>query len=324
MRISAIITAYNCDAYIGDAIESVLAQTRRPDEVVVVDDGSTDGTAAIVQSYAAAGVRHIWQENGGPGAARNRGIAETSGALVCFLDGDDLWLPEKTARQEAFLAANPQVGMVTCDRWTWNVLHNKRRLERYGVAPGQSLRREILVRNVIGNPSMVMVRRAVLDAAGGFNTSMRWAEEWELWIRIAARAEIGVVHTPLVTYRAHIGGLSHANLWARFDGQHRIAARAIGLYAAPPARPLLLLRSWSLAEHARAVYAIRYGLPLPQRMRHIIAALVANPFEQPVAKLKLIIHGLLGEEPYHRAKRQLRAALGRGERPPHVEELPLP
>jgi GT2 family glycosyltransferase len=324
MQISAIITAYNCEAYIGDAIKSVLAQTRQPDEIVVVDDGSTDGTAAIVRSYAAAGVRYVWQENGGPGAARNRGIAETSGALVCFLDGDDLWLPEKTARQEALLAANPQTGMVTCDRWTWNVIHNKRRFDRYGVAPGRSLRREILVRNVIGNPSMVMIRRSVLDAVGGFDPAIRWAEDWEMWIRVAARAEIRVVPVPLMIYRSHTSGLSHTNLWARFGGQRRIAARAIGLYAPAHARPLLLLRSWSVAEHARAVYAVRYGLPLPQRMRHIIAALISNPFEQPAAKLKLVIHGLLGEEPYHRAKRRLREALGRGERPPHVEELPLP
>lgn len=320
-RISAIITAYNCQAYIGDAIESVLSQTRRPDEIVVVDDGSTDGTAAIVRTYAADGVRHVHQENGGPSAARNRGIAETTGELICFLDGDDLWLPEKTSRQAAFLMAHPQVGMVTCDRWTWNVMHDKRRIEHYGVAAGKSLRHEILIRNVVGNPSMVMLRRGALESAGRFNMDMRWAEEWELWIRIAARTEIAVIHEPLITYRAHISGLSHENLWARFDGQHRIAARAIGVYARPSERPLLLLRSWSLAEHSRAVYSVRYGLPLAERMRHIVAALISNPLEQTSAKARLVVHGLLGEEPYHRAKRRLRAALGRPAARPASEEV---
>src|SRR5689334_1491177 len=95
-HVSAIITTYNYAQFIRGAIESVLQQTVCPAEIVVVDDGSTDNTAAIVARYAAAGVRYVYQENGGASAARNRGLRETQGELVAFLDGDDRWLPDKT------------------------------------------------------------------------------------------------------------------------------------------------------------------------------------------------------------------------------------
>ena len=97
--VSAIITTYNYGRFIEGAIDSVLHQTRPPDEVVVVDDGSTDDTAAIVARYRSRGVRYIYQQNAGAGSARNRGIQATSGELVAFLDADDRWLPDKIALQ---------------------------------------------------------------------------------------------------------------------------------------------------------------------------------------------------------------------------------
>src|SRR5216684_1094167 len=98
-RVSAIIPAYNGEAFVADAIESVLAQTFPVSEIVVVDDGSTDQTAEVVERYASKGVRCIRQKNQGPTAARNRGIVQTTGELLAFLDCDDIWLPEKTALQ---------------------------------------------------------------------------------------------------------------------------------------------------------------------------------------------------------------------------------
>src|SRR3954454_14488963 len=108
--ISAIITTYNYAQFIAAAIESVLNQTRRPDEIVVVDDGSTDHTATIVATYAAQGVRYVFKANGGAGSARNRGLRETTGDLVTFLDADDRWLPDKLERQLDHLARYPAAG----------------------------------------------------------------------------------------------------------------------------------------------------------------------------------------------------------------------
>src|SRR5260370_27491420 len=114
-RVSAIITAFNGEAFIAAAIESVLGQTRPADEIVVVDDGSTDDTAAIVERFHSRGVRLVRQENRGPSEARNRGIAETTGNLIAFLDCDDLWVPAKTERQIEHLLDHPAVGPLTSD-----------------------------------------------------------------------------------------------------------------------------------------------------------------------------------------------------------------
>ena len=116
-RVSVVITTYNYERFVAAAIESVLRQTVRPDEIVVVDDGSTDATAAVVARYAARGVRYIRQANAGPGAARNRGIRETRGDLIAFLDADDRWLPDKLARQLAHLRRYPAAGLVTGGEW---------------------------------------------------------------------------------------------------------------------------------------------------------------------------------------------------------------
>lgn len=95
MRVSAVITAYNSETFVKDAVESVLRQTLPVNEVVVVDDGSSDRTGEIVKQFAERGVRYLYQDNQGPGAARNCGVNETSGELIAFLDADDIWLKHK-------------------------------------------------------------------------------------------------------------------------------------------------------------------------------------------------------------------------------------
>src|SRR5438045_7019632 len=116
-RISAVITTYNYERFVAGAIESVLKQTHTPDEIVVADDGSTDATAAVVESYASRGVRYVCQEHKGTSAIRNLGIRESHGDLVAFLDADDRWLPDKLARQLDHLRRYPTAGLVTGNAW---------------------------------------------------------------------------------------------------------------------------------------------------------------------------------------------------------------
>jgi len=111
--ISVIIPAYNHARYLAEAIDSVLAQTYAPLEIIVVDDGSTDGTPAVAASYGDR-IRYIRQENAGVGAARNNGIAAARGEYLAFLDSDDIWLPEKLEREIALFDADPQLGFVHC------------------------------------------------------------------------------------------------------------------------------------------------------------------------------------------------------------------
>ncbi|HYM70039.1 MAG TPA: glycosyltransferase family A protein [bacterium] len=108
---SVVIPVYNCEKYLGEAIESVLAQTYRPIEVIVVDDGSSDHSAAVAARFPA--VRYCAQPHAGPGAARNRGIALARGTFLAFLDADDLWVRDKVERQMAAFRADPTLDMVT-------------------------------------------------------------------------------------------------------------------------------------------------------------------------------------------------------------------
>lgn len=110
-RISVVIPAYNREKYLGEAIESVLGQTLPPDEIIVVDDGSTDGTAAIARSFGGI-VRCLTRVNGGVGPARNDGVAASSGEILTFLDSDDLWLPRKLEWQAEHLDRHPDTDLV--------------------------------------------------------------------------------------------------------------------------------------------------------------------------------------------------------------------
>src|SRR5580704_10876157 len=111
MRVSVVIPAYNCGPYIAEALDSVLGQSLAPDEIVVVDDGSTDDTPERVAAYVGR-VRYVRQANERVAAARNRGIAETSGELIAFLDSDDVWHPAKLERQVAILRERPEIGAI--------------------------------------------------------------------------------------------------------------------------------------------------------------------------------------------------------------------
>jgi glycosyltransferase involved in cell wall biosynthesis len=108
--VSAIVTVYNSERYLADAISSIVSQTYRPIEVIVIDDGSTDGSAAIAGSFPEA--RYYFQPNAGPGAARNRGVELSQGSFLAFLDADDVWTKEKLARQMAAFENNPSLDMV--------------------------------------------------------------------------------------------------------------------------------------------------------------------------------------------------------------------
>jgi len=205
VRISAVIPTYNHAHYLPQAVESVLAQTRPPDEVIVVDDGSCDETPAVVQAYA-PGVRYIRQENRGLSAARNTGMREASNEWVAFLDADDWWLPDKLRMQEAALAANPSAVLCYC-----GVLYHHSdgtTSERRATNPG-SVMPELRLRNcVTGSGSAVCLRRSVLMALGGFGEHLTAYEDWDAWIRLAVRYPFTAVSEPLACIRVTPNSMS--------------------------------------------------------------------------------------------------------------------
>ena len=109
-RVSAVVTAFQCEAFLGEALASVLGQTLPPEEIIVVDDGSTDGTPEVARSFG--GVRLVSRPNGGPGAARNTGLAAARGDWIAFLDGDDAWTEDKTRLQLEVAEREPSTGLV--------------------------------------------------------------------------------------------------------------------------------------------------------------------------------------------------------------------
>src|SRR5512142_508707 len=202
-RVSVVITAYNSEAFIADAIQSVLAQSRAVDEIVVIDDGSIDATRRVVADFADQGIKFIQQPNVGASAARNKGIRETSGEYIAFLDADDIWLENKTRLQVDYLNAHPNAALVSGFARSWNTTKDSTRVKGKSLSNMKTLRREILVHNVIWNASMVMMRRSALQDAGVFKEDIRWGQDWDLWQRLVERYEAGIIPELVAIHRWH-------------------------------------------------------------------------------------------------------------------------
>lgn len=202
---------FNCAAFIGAALESVFAQSYRDYEVIVVDDGSTDDTVAVLDAWMGR-VTYIRQANQGPAAARNRAVSHSQGEFVAYLDADDLWLPEKLSRQVAFLDDHPECGLVHGEV---NVIDEAGQplYERYRQARGRVVLRglcatELLKNSVIHMPTVVERRRR-FDEAGGFDESLRYAEDYLHWLRVAINGHaFGYIDEPVALYRWRAGSLA--------------------------------------------------------------------------------------------------------------------
>src|SRR2546427_8430018 len=218
-RVSVVVTTYNHRAYVGAAIASALAQTFADREVVVVDDGSTDGTAAIVASFGDR-IRSIRQENQGVAAARNTGVLNARGELVAFLDGDDLWEPDKLAMQVAAAERSPQAGLIAVDGVLFDddgailapTLFAASIRETFGPGVNLVTRAQgyglLLRENLISTISQVMVRHTVLDEVGLSDRRFSLSSDWDLYLRIAARHDIAFVPGRLAQWRYHAGSAS--------------------------------------------------------------------------------------------------------------------
>ncbi|MBK1612281.1 hypothetical protein CKO44_02225 [Rubrivivax gelatinosus] len=201
--VSVVIPTYNRARFLPAAVASVRAQTAACAEIVIVDDGSSDDTGQVVAALG-AGIVYVRQDNAGPAAARNRGIRTARGDCIAFLDTDDRWLPHKIERQLALLVRHPSVALVSADmaiedehgvqqvasNFVLRGLHGF--FEGLGGAPVPEAPRRLLEINFV-NTSTVLVRREVLAALEGFDTGLRYGEDLELWLRIAARHDLACV-----------------------------------------------------------------------------------------------------------------------------------
>ena len=311
-RVSVVITTYNNAEYIADAIQSVLNQSRAVDEIVVVDDGSTDSTRRVVADFADQGIKFIQQQNKGAGAARNKGIRETSGEFIAFLDADDMWLENKTRLQVEYLAAHPDAALVSgYARW-WNVNSDKAYIRGKMPRDMKDLRRELLVRNVLGNPSMVMVRRSALEKVGLFSEKIRWGQDWELWQRLVQLYDAGMVPEPVTMYRWHQHNLSHVRKWERILSYWNVSRSAILQSEPIGRRPFLFARSWSNFTYRRAMYALKFAFPRWRSFWYASTALLVYPFEMTREKMSALFRSITGDAMYRNAKQAVRSRLHAG------------
>ena len=200
--ISVIIPNYNYGKFLSEAIDSVLTQTYSNMEVFVVDDGSTDASAAVLRRYQGR-VRLLTQSNRGVSSARNAGIKASAGELIAFLDSDDVWRPEKLARQVE-LFAKPDVGMVYSGLRYIDTDGSPIKTTTSGIR-GRVLKDMALLTEpgVKASGSSAVVRRICFETVGLFDEALSTSADWDMWRRIACRYEIDIVREPLVLYRQH-------------------------------------------------------------------------------------------------------------------------
>jgi glycosyltransferase involved in cell wall biosynthesis len=273
--VSAIIPTYNRRDEIVYAVSSVVAQSYPAAslEIIVVDDGGTDDTTAIVERLWGDRVRVLRKSNGGVASARNAGLAAARGEYLALLDSDDEWFPDKVAKQVAFFAAHPECGMVLTDveeitdaRIGFHIYRRREYIKEDGFVLRWVLRNPALV------PPSVMMRRAVYEEIGGFDEALPTAEDLDFHLRVARHWPIGVIEEPLTRARRSTKGLSSLSrtyedqyfVVRRFLAQHADAIaprdRDAALFAATVrlARGLLMQRDLGAALR-QVAYGARYA-----------------------------------------------------------------
>ncbi len=212
-KVTVIIPSYNCDAYIAETIDSILNQTFKDIELIVVDDGSTDKTPEIVERYGEP-VRLIRQQNQRVCAARNRGIREAKGKFICLMDHDDYWYPEKLERQLEEFARHPDAGVVYSSFIRWHQgpdgnfpspdSHDRTSIPD-DLDPEYSgwIYHQFLL-DCWMLTSSAMFRSEVFGKCGVFDEALPYSEDWELWFRISREYMMMQLRRPYTLYRQHL------------------------------------------------------------------------------------------------------------------------
>jgi glycosyltransferase involved in cell wall biosynthesis len=225
-RVSVILPVFNAERFLAEALQSVRAQTFRDFELIVIDDGSSDRSFAIAETFVREEPRAVVvrQENRGLVAALNRGLAMARGELIARFDQDDVCLPQRLERQVAYLDAHPEVAVVGCNVTFIDEAGRVLRDFDFPLTP-QAAAAQLATGSPLAHPTVVM-RRAVIEAVGGYRPAFEHAEDYDLWLRVAERAQLANVGERLLLYRQH-----GDNMTRRYAAQQMLAGRFARLSA---------------------------------------------------------------------------------------------
>ena len=303
--VSVVMPVYNVEAYVAEAIDSVLAQTYPDFELIIVDDGGSDRSMEIVRAYEDRRIRIITQANRGLAGARNTGIIAARGEYIALLDSDDRWLPEKLALHVIHLAHNPDVGVsfspsrfIDCDGRPMRLAQTPK-LDGIEAA-------DIFCRNPVGNGSAPVIRRAALETVAFahpndpsrvcyFDASLRQSEDIEMWLRLAVAGGVRFVGiAPVLTeYRVNGGGLS-SQVVRQYQSWEQVVARLSGYAAEFAATHVGRARAYQLRYLARR--AVQLGDPgmALTLLREAMASNRRPLLEEPVKTMVTVAAALAG------------------------------
>lgn len=221
--VSVVIPSYNRALYIGEAIESVLAQTYHNIEVIVVDDGSTDNTEEVIQPYLSR-IMYLQQENAERGASRNSGMRKATGEYLAFLDSDDIWLPSKVEADIKVLTQHPAVGLVYSD--IIQIDECGRQIGMLRRKPRNGRVTKFLMSENFVSIGAHLGRRELFENVGGFVEDRRLSgsEDWEMWIRLSTATDF--MHVPMATSKIRV---HKANTMANTEGMNKSMNYALEL-----------------------------------------------------------------------------------------------
>jgi len=299
--VSVVIPAYNYARFLGNTIRSVLRQDYHLFEVIVVDDGSTDDTRAVVRAIADERVRYVYQDNAGLSASRNTGVRNARFDYVAFLDADDEWAPGLLETiMAAFAALPPEFAMIASVYARMDADGGNRQNKRFRISTDRELTaRDYLMKNPAPLSSSVILKRRVFDECGWFDTALRSSEDRDMWIRVSRRYRTMLLARPLVFIRRHPSNMSkHADRMKANTRRVLNKAREAGVVSKTNlpfwARVLAVYyfeTAWTFYDEGRRAAALRY----------IAASLALWPFwlnaaklnEPPLFRLRALVHFLL-------------------------------
>ncbi len=201
---SVIVPCYNGEEYIGEAIRSVLDQSLEALELIVLDDGSEDGSGAVIQGFDDPRLSYVAKSNSGVADTRNQGVALARAPVIAFLDADDLFEPDNLEKKVDFLEAHADVGLVHSDLQHFDD-SGPLEIERRTECVGDALHAILEFRTHVNGPCSAVMRKHLFHQVGGFDTRLSTAADRDLWIGLAARTRIGYIPEPLARYRQHSG-----------------------------------------------------------------------------------------------------------------------